>query len=60
MKEYFKEVAKGLIAFANLFAVLVFFKSEAWFYGIVAIITTYIFSGLIYYILVRNENGRNS
>ncbi|MDQ7045275.1 MAG: hypothetical protein Q9M32_05105 [Sulfurimonas sp.] len=55
MKDYFKEVAKGLIAFANLFAVLVFFKSEDWLSGFYVIIGTYIFSGIIYYVLVKKD-----
>jgi len=55
MSEFYKEVAKGLIAFANLFAVLVFFKSEDWLNGFYVIIGTYIFSGLIYFVLVKKD-----
>ena len=50
MSEYLKELAKGVIAFANLFTVLVFFKSNHWLYGILAIITLYITSGALYYV----------
>ena len=50
MSDYLKELAKGVIAFANLFAVLVFFKTDHWFYGILAILTLYITSGALFYV----------
>ncbi|MDF1875371.1 hypothetical protein JHD48_06460 [Sulfurimonas sp. SAG-AH-194-I05] len=55
MSEYLKEVAKGLITFANLFSILVFFKADNWINGFFAIIMLYILSAGFYYYALKRE-----
>lgn len=49
MNEYFKELSKTIMLFANMFTILIFFQKANWFFGIYILINLYLMSALIYY-----------
>ncbi len=60
MSEFFKEVAKALMIFANLFSILVFFTDKDWIGGILVIISIYTFSALVYLLaIILKEEQKN-